>query len=160
MAKSKGGGTVQTVTALIEPTLTQMGLKLWDVRFEKEGPDYFLRIFIDRDTPLDMETCEAATRAVNPIIDEADPISQGYYMELGSPGLGRKLTKDEHFAAKIGEMVEVVFIRPNEKGEKTVRGILVSKNADALIVKQDENEVSFPNQSISYVKLCDDDDLF
>ena len=93
MAKGKGGGTVGTVEALVMPVLEQLGMRLWDVRFEKEGPDWFLRIYIDRDEPLDLNACEEATRAINPVIDAADPIDQSYFMEVGSPGLGRKLTR-------------------------------------------------------------------
>ena len=102
MAKGKGGGTVGTVEALVTPVLEQLGMRLWDVRFEKEGPDWFLRIYIDRDEPLDLNACEEATRAINPVIDAADPIDQSYFMEVGSPGLGRKLTRDVHFEAMRG----------------------------------------------------------
>ena len=102
MAKGKGGGTVGTVEALVMPVLEQLGMRLWDVRFEKEGPDWFLRIYIDRDEPLDLNACEEATRAINPVIDAADPIDQSYFMEVGSPGLGRKLTRDVHFEAMGG----------------------------------------------------------
>ena len=80
MAKGKGGGTVGTVEALVTPVLEQLGMRLWDVRFEKEGPDWFLRIYIDRDEPLDLNACEEATRAINPFIDAADPIYQSYFM--------------------------------------------------------------------------------
>ena len=105
MANRKGaGGTAQAVEALVRPVVEAMGLCIWDVRFEKEGPDWFLRIYLDGGgRPLDMEACEAATRAINPVLDEADPISQSYYLEVGSPGLGRRLTRDEHFTAKRGE---------------------------------------------------------
>ena len=105
MAKGKGGGTVGTVEALVTPVLEQLGMRLWDVRFEKEGPDWFLRIYIDRDEPLDLNACEEATRAINPVIDAADPIDQSYFMEVGSPGLGRKLTRDVHFEAMRGRRV-------------------------------------------------------
>ena len=105
MAKGKGGGTVGTVEALVMPVLEQLGMRLWDVRFEKEGPDWFLRIYIDRDEPLDLNACEEATRAINPVIDAADPIDQSYFMEVGSPGLGRKLTRDVHFEAMRGRRV-------------------------------------------------------
>ena len=86
--KAKGGNTVAAVEALVEPVLAQLGLRLWDVRYEKEGPDRFLRIFIDRDEPLDIDACEEATRAINPVIDEADPIPESYYMEVGGPASG------------------------------------------------------------------------
>ena len=90
MAKQQNsGGAVKTVEALARPVVEGMGLRLWDVRFEKEGPDWFLRILIDRDEPLDTDTCEAVSRAIDPLLDEADPIEQSYYLEVGSPGLGR-----------------------------------------------------------------------
>lgn len=75
MANRKGaGGTAQAVEALVKPVVEAMGLRLWDVRFEKEGPDWFLRIYLDGNgRPLDMELCEAATRAINPVLDEATP---------------------------------------------------------------------------------------
>ena len=76
MATSKKPNTVDTVTALAQPVVAEMGLQLWDVRFEKEGPDWFLRVLIDRDEPLDTDTCEAVSRAIDPILDEADPIDQ------------------------------------------------------------------------------------
>ncbi|MEG1271529.1 MAG: ribosome maturation factor RimP, partial [Ruthenibacterium sp.] len=104
-AAGKATGTVQKVEALVEPILAELDLRLWDVRFEKEGPDWFLRVWIDRDTPLDIQTCEDATRAINPVLDAADPITQSYFLEVGSPGLGRRLTKDAHFTAVQGQKI-------------------------------------------------------
>ena len=104
MAKQQNsGGAVKTVEALARPVVEGMGLRLWDVRFEKEGPDWFLRILIDRDEPLDTDTCEAVSRAIDPLLDEADPIEQSYYLEVGSPGLGRRLTRPEHYEALKGQ---------------------------------------------------------
>ncbi len=131
MAKGKGGGTVGTVEALVTPVLEQLGMRLWDVRFEKEGPDWFLRIYIDRDEPLDLNACEEATRAINPVIDAADPIDQSYFMEVGSPGLGRKLTRDVHFEAMRGRRVAAHLIRATAAGEKDVAGILQGKDGRA-----------------------------
>ncbi len=157
-AKQKGN-TVARVQALIEPVLSNMGLRLWDVRFEKEGPEWFLRIFIDADKPLDMETCERATRAIDPVIDEADPISASYYMEVGSPGLGRKLTKDEHFEILKGQTVKAHLIRALENGQKDVRGALKGKDGKMLCICEDDKDVEIDMSYVSYVKLCDDDDL-
>ena len=89
MAKAKHqapGGAAAAVEALVRPVVEGMGLRLWDVRFEKEGPDWFLRVLIDRDEPLDTDTCEAVSRAIDPLLDAADPIDQSYYLEVGSPG--------------------------------------------------------------------------
>ena len=152
MAKGKGGGTVGTVEALVTPVLEQLGMRLWDVRFEKEGPDWFLRIYIDRDEPLDLNACEEATRAINPVIDAADPIDQSYFMEVGSPGLGRKLTRDVHFEAMRGRRVAAHLIRATAAGEKDV--------ARVTLLLDDGSETVIEEKEASYFKLCDDEDLF
>ena len=154
MAKGKGGGTVGTVEALVTPVLEQLGMRLWDVRFEKEGPDWFMRIYIDRDEPLDLNACEEATRAINPVIDAADPIDQSYFMEVGSPGLGRKLTRDVHFEAMRGRRVAAHLIR-------ATAGILQGKDgARVTLLLDDGSETVIEEKEASYFKLCDDEDLF
>lgn len=161
MAKEKVGGTVQIVEALVTPVLEELGLRLWNVRFEKEGPDWFLRVFIDRDTPLDIAACEAATRAINPVIDQADPISQSYYLEVGGPGLGRRLTRDSHFAAKCGQKVLAHLIRANEAGEREVTGILRGKEGTVVTLEREDGTLAaIDTKDASYFKLCDDEDLF
>lgn len=160
MAKEKGG-TVQAVEALVAPVLARLGMRLWDVRFEKEGPDWFLRIFIDRDEPLDMNACEDATRAINPVLDEADPISQSYYLEVGSPGLGCKLTRDAHFAAKRGQKVLAHLIRPDGAGRRDIAGILGGKEGPLVtLALEDGTQAVVDQKDASYFKLCDDEDLF
>ncbi len=163
MADKKGaGGTAQVVEALVKPVVEGMGLRIWDVRFEKEGPDWFLRIYLDGDgCPLDMDACEAATRAINPVLDEADPISQSYYLEVGSPGLGRRLTREEHFEAKCGEKVRAQLIRADEQGRKQVAGILLGKEGTSVhLALEDGSKVVLDAKQVSAFRLCDDEDLF
>ena len=90
MAKQSGGNTAQRVEALVRPTVEGMGLRLWDVVFEKEGPDWYLRVLIDKTdgTTMDTDTCADVSHALDPILDEADPIEQSYYLEVGSRCLG------------------------------------------------------------------------
>ena len=88
---------------------------------KKEGPDWFLRVLIDRDEPLDTDTCEAVSRAIDPLLDEADPIEQSYYLEVGSPGLGRRLTRPEHYEQLKGQKCAAHLIRPDEKAAATMR---------------------------------------
>lgn len=159
--KGAKGNTVQTVEALVKPAIEALGLRLWDVRFEKEGPDWFLRVWIDRDAPLDTDTCEAAARAIDPLIDAADPIEQSYYLEVGSPGLGRRLTKDAHFAAKTGQRVQAHLYRPNEAGEKEITGTLLGKEGTQVtLCRANGAAVTVDTADVSYFKLCDDEDLF
>ncbi|MEG1407576.1 MAG: ribosome maturation factor RimP, partial [Ruthenibacterium sp.] len=151
----------QKVEALVEPILAELDLRLWDVRFEKEGPDWFLRVWIDRDTPLDIQTCEDATRAINPVLDAADPITQSYFLEVGSPGLGRRLTKDAHFTAVQGQKILAHLYRVTAAGEKDISGILISKDGNAVTLRRAEDtQIVLDTKEVSYFKLCDDEDLF
>ena len=161
MAKEKtGAATVRLVEELVRPVVEDLGLRLWDVRFEKEGPDWYLRILIERDTPLDTDTCEDVTRAIDPLLDEADPIEQSYYLEVGSPGLGRRLTRDEHFARYMGEKAAMHLIRPDENGNRDYEGKLAAFENGNVTLETENGTVTMPLASASYVKLCDDEDLF
>ena len=159
--KPQGSGAAKTVEALVRPTVEGMGLRLWDVRFEKEGPDWFLRVLIDRDEPLDTDTCEAVSRAIDPLLDEADPIEQSYYLEVGSPGLGRRLTRPEHYEALRGQKCAAHLIRPDEAGRRDLVGILQGLDAEGNVTLTDGGEsCTFPVKMAGYVKLCDDENLF
>ena len=160
MAKRKGGGTINLVTALLKPVIDEHGFSIWDIRFEKEGPDWFLRVLIDPiDGDMDMEACEKLARAINPIIDEADPIEESYYLEVGSPGIGRKLTQPVHFEQLQGEEVLVHLIRTQE-GMRDVVGILKGKTEQTVTVQVEDQDMEFDMPSISYIKLNDDANLF
>lgn len=158
------GNVAAKVEKLVQPVIEQMGLILWDIRYEKEGAEWFLRIFVERpkgdEEPMDTDTCVAVSRALDPILDEADPISQSYYLEVGSPGLGRKLTKDSHFSACEGEKVRVGFFKKNEQGEKEIEGILQKKQDGTLFLEMPDGVKEFDAKEISFVKLSDDEDLF
>jgi len=151
---------VAIVEELVRPVVEGMGLRLWDVRFEKEGPDWYLKILIDRDEPLDTDTCALVSHAIDPVIDEADPIDQSYYMEVGSPGLGRRLTRPEHYEVLKGEKIAVRLIRPMENGLREFEGILEGREGAMVTVNTENGLVSFEAQAASFVKLCDDEDLF
>ena len=158
--KPQQGSAVKVVEALVRPIVEGMDLCLWDVRFEKEGPDWFLRVLIDRDEPLDTDTCEAVSRAIDPLLDEADPIEQSYYLEVGSPGLGRKLTRPEHYEALKGEKIGVKLIRPTADGVREFAGILKGREGSTVTVETENGPVSFEVNAASGVHLCDDEHLF
>lgn len=159
MAKNKGGSVAASVEALVAPKLAELGLRVWDVRFEKEGPDWFLRVLIDRDEPLDMNTCEAATRAIDPLIDEADPVDCSYYLEVGSPGLGRRLTRDAHFEAMRGRKIAAHLIRADETGARDIAGILTGKDGGRVTLETPGGPRVIDEKDAGYFKLCDDEAL-
>ena len=159
--KPQQGSAVKVVEALVRPVVEGMNLRLWDVRFEKEGPDWFLRVLIDRDEPLDTDTCEAVSRAIDPLLDEADPIEQSYYLEVGSPGLGRRLTRPEHYEQLKGRKCAAHLIRPDEQELQSLCLDIQGLDADGNVTLTDGEETYvFPVKSAGYVKLCDDEDLF
>ncbi len=157
------GGVAAAAEALVRPVVEGMGLRLWDLRYEKEGPEWFLRVLIDRDTPIDTDACEAVSRAIDPLLDEADLIEHAYYLEVGSPGLGRKLARDEHFtriAAMGGQKIELKLYRADEAGRKVLAGILVGYEDGVIELELPEGPVRVERKAVSIAKLCDDEDLF
>ena len=95
--KKRGGNVTQVVRELAEPLAAELGLRIWDVRFVKEGAEHYLRIFIDKDEGVSIDDCVDMTHEINPLLDKEDPIPQEYTLEVSSPGLNRKLTRPEHF---------------------------------------------------------------
>ena len=159
-ALKEAGGVAAKVEQLVRPAIEELGLRLWDVRFEKEGTLWFLKVFIDRDEPLDTDTCEAASRAIDPILDEADPIAQSYCLEVGSPGLGRRLTRAAHYDAVRGQKIQVSLYAPGPNGQKEATGILQNLDGADLVLQTEQGERRIPLQDTAAVKLCDDEGLF
>ncbi len=154
----KKPNTESLVREIILPTVTELGYELWDVRFQKEGTEHYLRITIDNADGIQIEDCETVSRAIDPILDEADPIDCGYYLEVSSPGLGRVLTRPEHFEAMLGEEVRVHLIRAVNDIRDYV-GELTAYDGNVTI-KLESGDITFDKGNISSVKLNDDCDLF
>ena len=154
----KNGNTVDIVWKLAEPFAAQLGLSIWDVRYLKEGAEWYLRIFIDKTDGVGIEDCEAMSRAINKPLDELDPIENSYCLEVSSPGLNRELVRDEHFQAFLGTPVRAKLIRPAQDGSRELTGILEEYNGTAVVLRTDENEaVSVSLKDTSSVRVVDDD---
>lgn len=159
MAKSKGGVTVSKVRELCEPIVKDFGLSLWDVRYEKEGADWYLRIFIDKEDGVDITDCEKVSRAINTPLDELDPIENAYCLEVCSPGIERELVRDEHFMQFIGADIMVRMRRPIEGIGKDFCGVLKGYD-DGMVTIADhsgENEVAINKKDAAWIKLDDFD---
>ena len=150
--------TAQVAADLANPVLISMGLKLWDVRFEKEGGRWFLRYFIDKEGGVNINDCENFSRAIDPILDAADPIDQAYCLEVSSPGIERELTRPWHFEENIGRPVTARLIRPRD-GIREFEGILISYADNTAVIKdENENEISIKKTETAYIRLQDDYD--
>ena len=111
------------VAALAAPIVEQAGCTLWDVEYIKEAGEWFLRVYIDREGGVDITHCEAVSRPLSDLLDEADPIQNSYTFEVSSAGLDRVLRKPEHYEACKGQLVDVKLYRPME-GRKEYTGTL------------------------------------
>ena len=154
---AKGGNTVKNVWEIVEPFTEELGLKIWDVRFLKEGSSWYLRIFIDKEGGVSIDDCVDLTHAINKPLDEADPIEQAYFLEVSSPGVERDLVRDEHFTAYIGEKIKVKMIRPVE-GKREFNGILSDySDGNITISLDDESGFTFTKKEASWIKVDDFD---
>lgn len=143
------------VRELITPVTDELGYMLWDVEYVKEGADMILRITIDKPEGIDIEDCEKVSRAIDPIIDEADPIEVSYRMEVSSPGVERVLSRPEHFTACIGEKVEVKLYAPLD-GKKQLVGILAAADDKTVTVTSDDGETVLEKSAVAKVSTVFD----
>lgn len=147
-------GVAEKVFALVKETVENEGVRLWDVRFVKEGASHYLRIFIDSPEGVTIDDCTNVSHAVDPIIDEADPIDCSYYLEVCSAGLGRELTRDEHFTAMIGNDVKLRTFKA-VNGTKEFIGKLVSFENGTVAVEINGERKEFSRKEISKITLED-----
>ena len=130
--RTAGRGIAEKVREIITPTADELGYYLWDVEYVKEGADFILRVTIDSDEGIGIDDCETMSRAIDPILDEHDPIPDQYLLEVSSPGIERELTRDDHFDLCVGEKVEVRLFAPVD-GSRVWVGILGERDAEGNI---------------------------
>ncbi len=148
-------GVADRVFDLIKPAVEDCGVTLWDVRFLKEGASYYLRVFIDREDGINIDDCTAVSHAIDPIIDEADPIDKSYYLEVCSPGLERTLVRPEHFERFLGSAVKVKLYK-SINGTKEVKGTLYKYDGGVEIETPTEH-IYIDKKDITAVRLDDTD---
>ena len=139
------------VEQLLEKIIVDLGYDLYDVRYEKEAKDYYLRIIIDKSAGIDINDCETVNNAINDILDEADYIKDQYFLEVSSPGLERILRKEKHFLSQIGKEVSVKLFKPINK-QKELIGILEEYNNTELTIKVDDETIKINLKDIALVK--------
>lgn len=135
----------------LKPIIENLGYSLYDVLYEKEGKDYYLRIIIDKQGTIDIKDCEIVNDAINDVLDEEDYIKKQYYLEVSSPGLERVLRKKEHFLKQIGNEIMVKTFKPIDK-EKELKGILKEYNDNELILTQENKEIRIDIKNIALAK--------
>lgn len=141
-----------TVAALALPVVEGAGCALWDVEYVKEAGEWFLRVYIDKEGGVSIDDCEAVSRPLSDLLDEADPIEGSYTFEVSSAGADRVLKKPEHFARFMGDEVEVKLYRPRD-GRKDHVGLLRAFEDGNVTLEVGGSPVNFEKKEIALVRL-------
>lgn len=143
----------ERVQALAEPVAAQCGCEVWDVEYVREAGAWYLRVYIDKPGGVSIDDCEAVSRALDPILDEQDPIPTSYIFEVSSAGAERVLKRARDFERFIGEQVEVRHYQPVD-GAKSHVGRLVSRTEDGTVtIDCSGKQQSFPSAQVAQVRL-------
>ena len=145
----------QHCTELVTPIIEQNGFELVDVEYVKEGSDYYLRVYADKEGGIDINDCVFISRNLEEKLDEADKLTDPYILEVSSPGLGRPLKKEKDFQRNLGEEVEVRTFRAIE-GQKEFTGILKAYDKESVTIELEETEMKFARTDIALIRQAFD----
>lgn len=140
------------VASLAEPVVKEQGCELWDVEYVREGSDYFLRIYLDKEGGVDINDCEKISRAMDPILDEKDPIEGSYHFEVCSAGLERTLKRPSDFERFMGSAITVKLYRPRN-GLKEIPCVLEGYDNGKVTVAAGKETITFEKSEVALVRL-------
>ena len=142
----------EQVEAFSRPVVEEKGCKLWDVEYVREGSERYLRLYIDKEGGVDIADCEAVHRAIDPILDEKDPIAESYHFEVCSAGIERSLKRPGDFARFMDSPVLVKLYRPRN-GLKEIPGILRGYEEGKVTVEAGKETITFEKSEVALVRL-------
>ena len=136
----------------IEPIIKEIGYNLYDVQYAKEGKDYFLRIFIEKENgDIDLNDCEKVNNAITDVLDEDDYIKEQYFLEVSSTGVEKMIRKEKHLKENIGNLITIKLFKPVD-GEKEFVGKLKDYNDNTLIIELGDSDLELERKNISLIK--------
>lgn len=139
---------------LIQPLIDANNFELVDVEFVKEGSDWYLRVYIDKDGGITVDDCELISRAFNEILDREDYISEQYIFEVSSPGLMRPLKKEKDYKRSVGKLIDIKLYKPVNKC-KEFTGVLDSYDKDTVTIKMDDDtQKTFDRSNLAMIRLA------
>lgn len=141
----------EKVENLILKTINELGYELYDVQYVKEGSDYYLRIFIEKDGGISIEDCEKVTHQITGILDEADYIKEQYFLEVSSTGIEKILRKEKHLQDNLNKEVVIKVFKPINK-QKEFIGTLKTLNRETITIKTQDEEIEIERKNISIIK--------
>ena len=139
----------EKVEQLVKEPIETLGYSLYDVEYAKEGPNYYLRIYIDSPKGIDLNDCEKVSNQINEILDKEDYIKEQYFLEVSSPGIERILRKDKHLEQNIGKEVEVKLFKKDVNGNKNYQGILAEFDSETITIKEN---IEIERKNIAQIK--------
>ena len=142
----------EQVAAFAKPVVESFGCELWDVEYVREGSERYLRLYIDKDGGIDIEDCEKVHRAVDPILDEKDPIAESYHFEVCSAGLERPLKRPSDFEKFMDSPILVKLYRPRD-GLKEIPGFLRGYEDGKVTVEAGKETITFEKSEVALVRL-------
>ena len=142
----------EQVEQFAKPVVESFGCRLWDVEYVREGTERFLRLYIDKDGGVEIEDCEKVHRAVDPILDEKDPIAESYHFEVCSAGLERALKRPSDFEAFMGSPILVKLYRPYN-GLKEIPGVLQGYEDGRVTLLAGKESITFEKSQVALVRL-------
>ena len=139
---------------LIQPLIDANNFELVDVEFVKEGSDWYLRVYIDKDGGITVDDCELISRAFNEILDREDYISEQYIFEVSSPGLMRPLKKEKDYKRSVGKLIDIKLYKPVNKCKEFPR-VLDSYDKDTVTIKMDDDtQKTFDRSNLAMIRLA------
>lgn len=142
----------QRVYDLALPVAQRQGVEIWDVEYQREAGQWFLRIYIDKDKGIGIDDCERFSREMDPILDAEDPISESYVFEVSSAGAERELKRPGDFARFLGSNVEVKLYRAQD-GHKEFLGRLCAYDAGGVTIEAAGKQLTFSKDTVAQVRL-------
>ncbi len=147
--------TETNVIKSIKPIVEELGYKLYDVIYEKEGKDNYLRIFIDSSKGISLNDCENVNDSITDLLDEKDFIKDAYFLEVSSTGIEKRVRTDEQLNENVGQKIELHLYKAIDK-QKEIIGVLKKFDDEKMILEISENEVEIERKNISLIKTVFD----
>jgi len=129
------------------------GVYIYNTEYKKEGSEYFLRLYIDKDGGVTIEDCENVSREISPMLDDLTFIKEAYIFEVSSPGIDRALTRDWHFEKVIGEEIEIKLFAPLD-GKKEITGVLTGYSDGIITVMENDKEITIEKSKAASIRLA------
>lgn len=146
----------QHCTDLVTPIIEKNNFELVDVEYVKEGADYYLRVYADKEGGINIDDCVLISRALEARLDEEDKIKDAYILEVSSPGLTRPLKKEKDFKRSIGKLVEIKLYK-QINGSKELCGVLEGYDDNTITIMNDDEEheeIILQRSDISMIRLA------